>query len=216
MSVGGVVVDLGPDRAVRRLVSAAVIVVALILAPTAYTTLTARPRIVDAGQLPDDIPVALVLGAAVNPDGTPSPSLRARLDLAVQLVAARRVHALLVSGDGSAGHNDEPAAMRSYLVEHGVAPSAITTDPAGVDTYASCVRASTVFGATRLVVVSQSYHLPRAITTCRAVGVDAWGVGDVSVRSNRVSWHLSWVREIGANVKMVWDLASHRQPRATP
>ena len=125
-------------------------------------------------------PVALVLGAQVFPSGTPSAFLAGRLDLARRLLEGGRVRVLLLSGDGAAPEYDEPAAMRRYLLAAGVPDEAMVLDRFGLDTYDSCVRAARVFGVEELLVVTQSYHLPRAVGTARALGLAAEGVGDVS------------------------------------
>lgn len=166
--------------------------------------------------------VALVLGAQVHPDGRPSRFLRGRLDRAVELHRAGLVDVLLVSGDNGSDHYDEPTAMKRYLVEAGIPPEDVVADFAGFDTYDSCVRARRIFGVEEVVVVSQGYHLPRAVTTCRLVGVDAVGVGDWSVQGLGslqdvpVLWRLGWarfaVRELPANLKMLWDVGSRREP----
>lgn len=166
--------------------------------------------------------VALVLGAQVNPDGRPSRYLRGRLDTAAELYRRGLVKVLLVSGDNGEKHYNEPEGMKRYLVEAGIPEAAVVMDFAGFDTYDSCVRAKRIFGVDRLVVVSQGYHLPRAVTTCRMVGVDAHGVGDWSVQGTGglqgipVLWRLGWtrfaVRELPASYKMLWDVASRRTP----
>ena len=155
--------------------------------------------------------VALVLGAQVYADGTPSPYLRGRLDRGAELYRAGKVKVILVSGDNAEATYNEPDAMRGYLIASGIPESDVVADYAGFDTYDSCVRARKIFGVDRLVVVTQSYHLPRAIATCRLVGVDAVGVGDDSpVRD--ATWTYGSRRELLANYKMVWDVVSRRTP----
>ena len=166
--------------------------------------------------LPDRPRVALVLGAQVLSDGRPSRYLRARLDLAAQLHRRALVDVLLVSGDGGERHYDEPEGMRRHLLEAGIYPAAIVTDPAGFDTYDSCVRARRIFGVERLVVVTQTYHLPRALATCALVGVQAWGVGDESVRRAGGRWGRYVARERLANVKLLLDVATRRRPTDGP
>ena len=161
-------------------------------------------------------PVALVLGAEIYPGGRPSRFLQARLDLARELFRRGTVDVLLVSGDSGTPHYDETGGMHAYLVDHGVPPARIVCDPAGFDTYDSCVRARRVFGVTRAIVVSQTYHLPRALAVCRAVGIDAWGVGDQTARSNRQLWAYGTAREVAANLKLAWDLLSRRRPLLGP
>ncbi len=172
--------------------------------------LATRRRIVTVGTAPAT-PLGLVLGAEVYPDGRPSGFLRARLDVARELYRRGLVQRLLVSGDGTSRFYDEPAAMRQYLLDHGVPDEAVILDPEGLDTYASCARARDEFGAHRLTVISQRYHLPRALAICQVLGLDAWGVGDTSVadRSPR-TWAHGARREVAANLKVLWDVAGHR------
>lgn len=109
----------------------------------------------------DDVPqrgVGMVLGAKTHPD-RPSAFLAARLDVALELFKAGKIRAILVTGDGLERSNFETKAMREYLVERGVPPEQIVEDPAGFDTYDSCVRARDVFGVTELTVITQDYHV---------------------------------------------------------
>jgi vancomycin permeability regulator SanA len=166
-----------------------------------YIHEAARGRIYSAADVPP-APVALVLGALVERDGTPSEFLVARLALAQQLYDSRKVARLLVSGDRRPGY-DEPDAMRDWLVAHGVPADRILVDGGGVDTYQSCARAGRVFGARQVIVVSQTYHLDRSVTLCRHLGVAATAVGDDTVRGRWFSWTRAVVREWGADVKAV-------------
>lgn len=175
--------------------------------------LATRSRIVGLDGLPR-VPVALVLGAEVYADGRPSRFLQARLDLVAEVFHRGLAERILVSGDGRSPFYDETGGMRDYLVGAGVPESALWLDPAGLDTYASCRRARDVFGVSRLVVVSQRYHLPRALMICRTLGLDAWGVGDESARSNSRTWDHGVRRELAANLKLVWDVLNHRAARA--
>lgn len=157
-------------------------------------------------------PVALVLGAEVYPGGTPSPFLAARLDIARRLLAAGKVKAIVVSGDHGHWDYDEPGAMQVYLIARGVPAQQIVLDYAGFDTYDSCSRARRVFGVRQAIVVTQSYHIERAVALCRQLGVDASGVGDDTVRIYRNPWWHSVFRERGAVVKALVDVLSHRDP----
>lgn len=186
---------------------------AAVLGSVAWVRAAARGRLFadrDLAAVPA-APVALVLGAQVYPDGTPSPFLAARLDLAKRLYDLGRIRVLLVSGDATAPEGDEPAAMRRYLVARGVPADRVVVDPAGFDTYDSCVRALQVYGVQELVVVTQAYHLPRAVGTARHLGLDAHGVGDDTVR-HRWSWWRGTVRDQVACVKTVLDVVTRRIP----
>jgi vancomycin permeability regulator SanA len=120
-------------------------------------------------------PVALVLGAQVYADGTPSAYLAARLDLAKRLLATGKVKAILLSGDHRSWDYDEPGSMEVYLLAHGVPARQIVLDYAGFDTYDSCARAKRIFGVRQAIVVTQSFHVGRAVALCRHLGVEATG-----------------------------------------
>jgi len=151
-----------------------------------------------------------VLGAQVKPDGTPSGFLGARLDLAKRLYDAGRIQMIIVSGNHGADEYNEPIAMLNYLTRAGVPAERVIADPGGFDTYRSCLRARQIYGLSHVIMVTQSYHLPRAVATCRALGIDAIGVGDDSARQYRVSWWRGTIRDQLACVKTIVDLAMRR------
>jgi vancomycin permeability regulator SanA len=157
--------------------------------------------------------VALVLGAQVNPDGTPSAFLAARLDLAKRLYDAGLVEMIIVSGDHLAPEFDEPAAMRNYLITAGLPAQNLIVDAGGFDTYESCLRARRIFNLSQLTIVTQSYHLVRAVATCRALGIDASGVGDDSARQHTIAWWRGAIRDQLACVKTVVDLVTRLDPK---
>ncbi|MFT3832777.1 MAG: ElyC/SanA/YdcF family protein [Micropruina sp.] len=203
------IAGLGPAIA-RLTVIGGLLGATVVVAPAWYVRAVTEGRMASVDEVPAQ-PVALVLGAEVYADGQPSRYLRARLDVARELFAAGKVRAFLVSGDGTR-HYSETDGMRDYLIEHGVPADRIVGDHSGFDTYDSCVRAKRIFGVSSAIVVSQTYHLPRALAICRAIGLDAWGVGDESVKTNEEMWSYGTVRELGANLKMVWDVLSRRAP----
>lgn len=194
----------------RRLLVAAALVVVL-LVPLAWVQGTGQTRLRALDDV-RDAPVALVLGAGLRPDGSPSTYLRRRLDAARALYERGTVQVILVSGDnGSVGH-DEPTAMHDYLVANGVPTSAVVLDYAGFDTHDSCVRAHRVFGVDAAVVLTQDYHVRRAVFSCTAAGIDTQGVGvsSAGVRSAQLRrWEL---REVAASYKGWWDGLTGREP----
>ena len=200
-------------RWVRRLVVSVVIVVVVVsISPFAIAQIAAagRQQTVDTVEAHD---VAIVFGAGLEADGTPSPYLRARLQVAVDLYTAGKVKVILVSGDNLTTSHNEPASMTRWLVEQGVPESKIVQDYAGEDTYSTCMRANKVFGVTSAILVTQGYHMPRAIATCRMLGVDVVGVGDTTVKADRPEvWWKYWFREIPADANMIWEVVTHRQP----
>jgi len=119
--------------------------------------------------------VAVVFGAGVRGD-RPTRILAERIEGAVALYRLGRVHKLLMTGDNSRADYDEVTVMRRYAEDLGVPPGDITLDYAGFSTYESCYRLRPIFGVERAVLVTQRYHLPRAIYTCRALGVEAVGL----------------------------------------
>lgn len=210
---GGVVRVLHWSRRRRTLIAVAVVgALAVGLGPTAWVRATSAGREYSVADVPAT-PVGIVLGAGVRPDGTPSPFLQYRLDLAAQLFTAGKVRVLLVSGDNRTSHYDEPTAMQRYLVAKGIPAAKVVRDFAGRDTYDSCVRAVRVFGVRRATLVTQAYHLHRALAICRSVGLEAVGVGDRRAQAHRSSWAAGSWREYPANLKAAWDLISRRDPR---
>ncbi|MGO1384066.1 MAG: SanA/YdcF family protein [Arachnia sp.] len=180
-----------------------------------HVSRVARGRIFDIDTIPAR-PIAMVLGAKASA-GAPSSFLAARLDLALELYRRGKVTAVLVSGDNTASSEHETTVMRQYLVERGIPAEKVVEDPAGFDTYDSCVRARDVFGVQEMIVLTQLYHLERAITICSSISVDAVGVGDVSTRHRLPDLYSAGERrEWGANMKMVWDVLSRRTPRQDP
>lgn len=185
--------------------------VATLAGAVGYVRSMARGHLFTADRVPY-APVGLVLGAQVYADGTPSSFLRARLDLAVRLLRQGRIGMLLISGDHAAADHDETAAMRRYLLDQGVPEALIVVDRHGYDTYDSCVRARDVYRVSKITIITQSYHLPRAVGTARAVGLEAAGVGDDSVRDRRISWIKGVLRDQFACLKTVRDLSTERRP----
>lgn len=149
--------------------------VLLVSATPIYAVVAARGKIYSVQTVPQH-DVAIVFGAGVYPDGTPTPYLESRLITAVQLYKAGKVKALLMSGDNSTTHHNEPVVMERYAVAHGVPASKIVLDYAGYDTYDSCYRIHHLFGVDSTILVSHGYHLPRALMTCSNIGIQSVGV----------------------------------------
>ncbi|WP_235978274.1 SanA/YdcF family protein [Streptomyces lycii] len=195
-------------RGRRRAVRAAVLGCVLALAPMTWMTATASDRVRDTASVPA-APVAVVFGAGLW-DGDPSPYLAHRLDAAAELYRAGTVRVLLVTGDNSRRDYDEPDAMRAYLVERGVPDDRIVSDYAGFDTWDSCARARKIFGVERAVLVSQDFHIRRALALCGRAGLDAYGVGVAEPRTP--VWYAGGAREILAAGKAALDAAFRPDP----
>jgi SanA protein len=134
-----------------------------------------RGRIVPPAGAPP-APVALVFGAGLERGGTPSPVLRQRLDAAVALYRRGTVKKLLVSGDNTDRYHDETLSMRRYVLALGLPEKDVVADHAGVSTYDSCFRARDVFRVRRAILVTQDFHLPRALYIANSLGIESWGV----------------------------------------
>jgi SanA protein len=157
-------------------------------------------------------PVALVLGAGLRPSGAPSLMLDDRLSVAASLYRDGRVHKVLASGDHGTTTYDEVGAMRRRLVELGVPDEDVFTDHAGFDTWSSAVRARKVFGADRVLVVTQRFHLGRAVWLARRAGLSADGVAADLHRYGRLG-EIAEAREVLARVKSLGEVVIGRQPR---
>ena len=193
------------------LVLAGLGILALVL-PRLITGLYSRSRLIAPDQL-DNQRVAIVFGAGLWRDGTPTPVLRDRVATAADLYFSGRVKKLLMSGDNRFVEYNEPGAMSEYAISLGVPPEDIVLDYAGRRTYDTCYRAREIFGVGEAVLVTQEYHLPRAIYTCNMLDVTAVGTpADQRVyrRRSLAFWN---TRELLATLIAFWDLhVSHPQP----
>jgi vancomycin permeability regulator SanA len=144
-------------------------------------------------------PVAIVFGAGVV-DGKPTPALAERVHGAVELYKQGKVGRVLMSGDHSTLAYDEVSVMKQQAVAEGVPADAITRDHAGFNTYDSCYRARDIFGVRAAVLVTQDYHLSRALFTCRELGIDAVGlrISDWQHAPEKAQSHW-WTRDISAS-----------------
>jgi vancomycin permeability regulator SanA len=157
-------------------------------------------------------PVAIVLGAGLEPDGFPTLMLADRVRGAVELYRRGAVEHLLLSGDNSRDDYDEPTSMRRLAIDAGVPAEAITLDFAGFSTFDSCVRARKIFGVETAVVVTQDFHVTRAVATCRAVGIDAIGFAQSTDGYAPSEVRALKTRERAAVTKALWDDLTGTKP----
>ena len=151
-------------------------------------------------------PVAIVFGAGLWRNGTATPVLQDRVQTAANLYFAGKVKKLLMSGDNRFVDYNEPAVMRQLALSLGVPDGAIVLDYAGRRTYDTCYRAKAIFGVNEAILVTQAFHLPRAIYLCNHLGVDSVGV-DADLRVYPKSSLLYWnARELLATVAALWDV----------
>ncbi|MEU8944129.1 MULTISPECIES: ElyC/SanA/YdcF family protein [unclassified Streptomyces] len=193
----------------RRAVQVVMALCVLALLPATWLYVVTDGRLRTTADVPRT-EVAVVFGAGLW-DGEPSPYLAHRLDAAARLYRAGRIEVVLVTGDNSRADYDEPDAMRAYLAGHGVPDDRVVTDYAGFDTWDSCVRARKIFGVRRAVLISQGFHIRRAVELCRAAGVRSYGVG-VDDRHD-VTWYYGGAREVFAAGKALLDVVFEPDPR---
>lgn len=165
-----------------------------------------------------DVPeteVAIVLGAAIEADGKMSTMLADRVEQAAALWHTGRVKKILVSGDHQSWSYDEPDTMRKALVRDGVPPRDVFEDHAGFDTWATMVRARNVFGVRKAVVVTQGFHMPRALFLAEEAGIDATGLTS-DLHPYGFQGAKSDVREVLSRVKAIADVTLETPAVAGP
>jgi SanA protein len=178
---------------------------AVLILPRLITALYAIPRSFSTQSAPS-APVAIVFGAGLWRDGTPTTVLRDRIATASELYFSGKVQKILMSGDNRYLDYNEPGAMRDYALSLGVPVDAIVLDYAGRRTYDTCYRAKAIFELQNTILVTQSFHLPRALYTCNALGLRAVGVPSDRHVYNPVT-SLYWnLRELVATLTALWDV----------
>ncbi len=173
--------------------------------PRLITALYAAARIYSVADAPIDR-TAIVFGAGLRRDGTPTAILRDRVQTAAQLFFDGKVEKLLMSGDHRDTEYNEPEAMRQYALGLGIPDEAMILDNAGRRTYDTCYRAKAVFGIHSAILVTQDFHLPRALFTCNALGIDAVGVKADNLyflKRSRLIWN---IRELFATAGAFVDV----------
>ncbi len=180
----------------------------LALLPSTWMYVSTQDRLRTLSDAPRT-DVAVVFGAGLW-QGEPSPYLAHRLDAAAELYRAGRVEVVLVTGDNSREDYDEPDAMRAYLTRHGVPDARIVSDYAGFDTWDSCVRAKKIFGVDEAILISQGFHIRRAVALCEAAGVTSYGVGVDELHDS--TWYYGGTREVFAAGKAALDAVFKPDP----
>jgi len=176
------------------------------------TGLYARGRVIASAEVPPRR-VAIVFGAGLQRDGSVTTILRDRVAAAAQLYLNGKVEKLLLSGDNRFLYYNEPGAMFDYALSLGVPEEAIVLDYAGRRTYDTCYRAKAIFGLTEAILVTQRFHLPRALYTCEQLGLDSVGVAADLQPYRKMSLIVWNLRELLATTIALWDVhISHPMP----
>ena len=149
----------------------------------------------------------IVFGAGLRRDGKPSDVLSDRVTIAAKLYHVGKISKILMSGSSYNLHYNEPSAMRQLAIQHGVNPDDIVIDTGGLRTFETCRRAKQLFDIRSALLVSQRFHLPRALGICEALGIEAIGVSADIQRYGTLSTILWQLREIPATFVALWDIA---------
>ncbi|MBL8099189.1 MAG: YdcF family protein [Anaerolineales bacterium] len=150
--------------------------------------------------------VAIVFGAGLLRDGSAGPVLSDRVQTAVALYQQGKVQKLLMSGDNRFIEYNEPEAMRQYALERGVPDEDIVLDYAGRRTYDTCYRAKEIFQVDEAILITQEFHMPRALFLCNWFGIDSNGVeanNRYFLKRSRAYWNF---RELFATFQAMWDV----------
>lgn len=181
----------------------------LLLSIPFYVKFKARYKIFSNVENVTNKDFAIVLGAAIKDNNQPGDYLKFRLDDAITLYRARKIKKILISGDNGDDAHDEISVMNNYLVKNGVPQDIIFGDYAGFDTYSTMERADKVFDIDNAIIVSQGFHLPRAIYISREKGIDATGYATRQSFGKR----RYFLREYFATIKSFFDCAISRKSK---
>lgn len=154
--------------------------------------------------------VGIIFGAGINGD-QPSKYLKDRLDAGISLYKANRINKILLSGDNGSDEHDELTVMKNYCFNHGVDTTKIFIDYAGFDTYSTMYRAKHIFNIKRATLISQEYHLNRAIYIGQKLGIRS--VGYSANNGEYLGYKYVTFREYGSIFKSFLDVLRNREPR---
>jgi SanA protein len=189
----------------KTLLAACAVGVLVVLLPRMITTAYSWKRIYSSDSAPAER-VAIIFGAGLRRDGSPTAILRDRVETGVNLYLEGKVEKLLMSGDNSVEYYNEPESMRQYAVSLGVPVEDIVLDYAGRRTYDTCYRARAIFGVQRALLITQKFHLPRALFLCNSLGLETVGVEANNLNYRRVSLLIWNFREQLATAAAFFDV----------
>ncbi len=153
-------------------------------------------------------PIGLILGAGIK-NQSPSVYLKDRLDKGLELYKLNKVDKLLISGDNGNDKDDEITVMKNYLLENGLPADKILIDTGGYDTYSSMYRAKNIFHLDTLTVITQNYHLDRAVFIARKLGLHCYGF--IADKSKYAKYSYYSIREYFSILKACWDIIRNRK-----
>ena len=160
----------------KKIIKLIIIIIVLLLLINGYIFITTNYKIVNIDNISsDEYDCILVLGAGIR-SGNPSPMLEDRLLTATELYDKGVAHKILVSGDHENSDYDEVNVMKKYLIERGIPSENVFMDHAGLSTYDSVYRAKKIFKVNRAIIVTQKYHLHRALYIANKLDLEVYGV----------------------------------------
>lgn len=191
----------------------ALVVFLCVLGINIYVKSSVSERIITVKEAKDlDADCVIVLGAGLRPDGTPTGMLEDRVKVGDELYLNHAAPKIIMSGDHGRKSYDEVNAMKKYAIGEGVPSEDIFMDHAGFETYDTIYRARDVFGAKKVVIVSQKYHLYRALYVAKKLGLDAYGVS-ATKRKYDNSQCIRDAREWLARVKIWGKCIAQPEPK---
>jgi SanA protein len=173
--------------------------------PRLITGVYSNPRVTSVSEAKTER-AAIVFGAGLRRDGSPTTILRDRVETASSLYKQGKVEKLLFSGDNSNLDYNEPGAMKDYALQLGIPEKDVILDYAGRRTYDTCYRAKEIFGLQKALLVTQPYHLPRAVFTCNMLGLESSGVYADNYPYRKLSLGFWNLRELPATLVAFWEI----------
>lgn len=161
------------------------------------------PFLITETEVPSHPDVIMILGGGIKPDGTPSDALTDRLILGERVSRATQTP-MLLTGDDGRFRGPEITAMQNWLLDRGVSPDRIVIDGEGYRTYESCKRATELFHLKKIVIITQRFHIGRAIYLCRSLGVESYGISSDLRTYRSINWFV--LRDLLASVKAWSDI----------
>ena len=191
-----------------------IILCIILLAVNIYVTTHSKQYIYDfcnPDLLPNDADCIIVLGAGLKKDGTPNHMLQDRLDVALELYNAGICKKMLLTGDHGTETYDEVNAMKKYVIDNGVDIECVYLDHAGFSTYDSIYRAKNIFGVKKAIVVTQKYHLYRAVYIANKIGINISGMN--SDKRSYIGQEAREIRETLARLKDYFSVIFNVKPK---
>ena len=196
-------------KIIKRLLFLSIVSLTIILSIPLYVNYTVRHTLFSHINNVEGKEFAIVLGAGIKKNGTPGSYLKQRLDDTYKLFNSKKIKKIVLTGDNGAIDHDEISVMNNYLVKKGVPQSILFADYAGFDTYTSMERATKTFAIDEAIIVSQGYHLPRAVYIAQYKGINAVGFSS----NPNYGKKRYYAREWGATIKSFFDCIINRKAR---